>query len=206
MKLHRFEIALALALVVVFVWSAAADATQSSVSDKLTRLHVIANSDSADDQALKLKVRDSVLEVTQKLVADSSDAQDARQALGQGIEQIRSAAQQTVLDNGSDYSVTATLESDDYFPKKDYTGFSLPAGEYTALKVVIGEGEGQNWWCVVFPPLCMAAAEGELTQAARDAGLTKSELHMIASDGTSYEVRFMLADLFNRLRHHFTEN
>jgi len=162
----------------------------------LTRLHVIANSDSAADQALKLCVRDRVLAAAEPLTADAADAEAARTVLAAHLPAIQSAAQETVYANGYAYPVTVTLEAQCRFGRRDYDTFSLPAGDYHALRVKIGHGAGQNWWCVLFPPLCTAAA----TELPAASGLTKSQWTLISRDGTTYELRFWILDWLSKLR------
>ena len=140
--------------------------TQRDLADKVVRLHVLANSDTEEDQALKLLVRDAVLE-------QSADRAEAEIRLRESLPELEAIAEETVRANGYDYAVTAELE-DTAFPTKEYDGFSLPAGEYLALRILIGEGAGQNWWCVVFPPLCTAAS-ADVPETALAAGLTEDQ-------------------------------
>ena len=133
--------------------------TQTELADKVVRLHVLANSDSEEDQALKLRVRDAVLARATEILEQSADRKEAEARLrGQLLELERIAAEE-ISAAGYDYSVTAQL-ADTAFPTKEYDGFTLPAGDYLALRIVIGKGEGQNWWCVLFPPLCLIDPDG----------------------------------------------
>ena len=125
---------------------------QTQLADRVIRFHVIANSDSPEDQALKLQVRDAVLSATQEFYPQEATLEEARDVLSDHLGELARTGQETVEAAGYDYPVTASLEKC-WFPTKEYDGFALPAGEYTALRVGIGEGEGQNWWCVAFPPL-----------------------------------------------------
>lgn len=132
------------------------------------RLHVLANSDTEEDQALKLLVRDAVLERATEILEQSADRAEAEIRLRESLPELEAIAEETVRATGYDYAVTAELE-DTAFPTKEYDGFSLPAGEYLALRILIGEGVGQNWWCVVFPPLCTAAS-ADVPETALAAG------------------------------------
>lgn len=142
---------------VTFVYSAYADTAEEALAGSVIRLHVIANSDSDADQCLKLKVRDAVLSETEELFAESPDKGDARRRICESIDEIERIARETVREYGYDYPVAVTLSNSD-FPTKAYGNVTLPAGTYEALKIVIGEGEGKNWWCVLFPPLCFVDA------------------------------------------------
>ena len=135
------------------------DRSQAALSDQVIRLHVLANSDSEADQALKLKVRDRVLGAASDYFVPGATLEETREVLTEHLADIAAAGADQVAEEGYQYPVTVSLEDNYWFPTKQYTDFALPAGEYTALRVVIGEGAGQNWWCVVFPPLCTDAAE-----------------------------------------------
>ena len=137
------------ALLAAFTATAAAlQMDQQALADKLVRLHVVANSDTEEDQALKLKVRDAVLTVVDGLNRDE---------LQSNLPMIRNAARDCLRGQGSNYSVEVTLQKE-RFPTRAYESFSLPAGVYTALRVTIGEGGGRNWWCVAFPSICFRAS------------------------------------------------
>ena len=152
-----WELALLLALAVTILWGTASLGQQEELGRKVIRLHVIANSDSPEDQALKLRVRDRVLARAQEILEQSADMEQAEQALTAALPELTREARETLAAEGCAQPVQARLEPAE-FPTKDYDGFSLPAGKYLALRVIIGQGAGQNWWCVVFPPLCTAAA------------------------------------------------
>ena len=167
----RWEWALLIAILISFAWGTWADRTQQQLSDKVLRLHVLANSDSEADQALKRKVRDSVLETASAILADCPDRETAEQRLSAALPEIEDAARARIAAEGGKQTVTAELRPT-VFPTREYEDFTLPAGEYLALRVVLGEGEGHNWWCVVFPPLC-AETTSSLSQTAMAAGLTE---------------------------------
>ena len=192
------ELALLLALAVTLLWGAWSLHRQDDLQEKMIRLHVIANSDSDADQNLKLCVRDAVLCRAEDILRQSTDMTEARARLRDSLSDIGDAAAQELAAQGSGYSVSVALE-DTEFPRKTYDGFALPAGEYLALRVVIGAGEGRNWWCVVYPPLCTAAA-CELEGVALDGGMTADDLSLMTGENAGYVLRFRSLELWERLR------
>ena len=201
-KLKVFEIALLAGLAVFFLTGSLALRAQDRLADKVVRLHVLANSDSEEDQALKLLVRDQVLERAASLLEQAGDRRQAEMLLRQARPELEEAAAREIAANGYDYPVTAELV-DAAFPTKEYDGFTLPAGEYLALRVVIGQGGGQNWWCVVFPPLC-AAASGDVPAAALAAGFTEEEVGLITEEDQGYALRFKAVEWWEALQEKFS--
>ncbi|MGM9614985.1 MAG: stage II sporulation protein R [Oscillospiraceae bacterium] len=185
-SLHRWELALLTALCITLLTGLWADRTQQSLSDGLIRLHVIANSDSPEDQAEKYQLRDDVLALLSPLLKNCGDQSEA-------VDIIKS--HQAELEALGDVSVTLGPE---YYPLRRYSTFSLPAGEYMSLRVTIGEGKGRNWWCVVFPPLCTEA----LAEDAEDAFLSLDEQssELIDGQGPVYDLRFRVVDLWGQLK------
>ena len=192
------ELALLLALAVTLLWGAWSLHRQDDLQEKMIRLHVIANSDSDADQTLKLHVRDAVLCRAEDILRQSADMTEARARLRDSLPAIGDAAAQKLAEQGSGYAVSVSLE-DTEFPHKTYDGFALPAGEYLALRVVIGAGEGRNWWCVVYPPLCTAAA-CELEGVALEGGMTADDLSLMTGENAGYVLRFRSLELWERLR------
>lgn len=131
----------------------AAGVSIEDISNKLIRFHVIANSDSESDQALKLQIRDKVLQYISPKLNNSKSIEESRQILDIENENILNIAKEVINENGYSYDVESTL-SKEYFPVKTYGNITLPQGKYEAYRIIIGSGEGQNWWCVMFPPLC----------------------------------------------------
>lgn len=129
------------------------DTIHSGLEQNLIRFHVIANSDSEADQQLKLKVRDKILEVIKPLLDKSTSVTESKQILLDNKDLIKQISEQIIAQESKNYNVNVNLQKSN-FPTKKYGDIILPAGEYESLKVVIGEGEGKNWWCVMFPPLC----------------------------------------------------
>ena len=165
--------------------------------DNVVRLHVLAESDSQRDQSLKLTVRDAVLEKTQPLLENVTTRAGAEAVLQAAIPDIQAAAETALTEAGAPNAVTVTLGQERY-PTREYEQLAFPAGEYLSLRVMIGRAEGQNWWCVLFPPLCLTAAtdarETEATCLA--AGLTGEQYRMIAdTDSTKYKLRFKILEV-----------
>lgn len=157
-KCRPIELALALCMAFLFAYMAWVSLSQQTLADGLLRLHVIANSDSVQDQQVKLLVRDRVLELTEPLLAEADAQDEVRRILSSHLQQITDAAQQVLTDQGMPYQLSAQMATE-YYPTREYDTFSLPAGQYTGLKILLGAASGHNWWCVVFPPLCTDAAQ-----------------------------------------------
>ncbi len=174
--------------------------SQNALAEQVIRLHVLANSDSQEDQALKLRVRDEILTAVDTLEDESltAFAEDAQAQLP-ALEQI---AERVLRAEGCADSVAVSLENT-WFPTRHYPNFSLPAGEYRALRVCIGEAKGQNWWCVAFPPLCSAVTQEEVTDLSQEAGLTDQSVFLMLEDSAPYVIRFQAVEWWEELKHHF---
>lgn len=196
--IHFIELSLMVGLAVWLLTGGLALRTQDQLAEKVVRLHVLANSDSQEDQALKLKVRDRVLERATEILEESADRVEAEAKLRGNILELERIAQEEVWANGYDYPVTAELKNTE-FPTREYDGFTLPAGEYLALRILIGEAKGQNWWCVVFPPLCTAAA-AEVPTCALAAGLSADQVRLITEENQGYVLKFKVVELWESLR------
>ena len=197
-KLHILEIALMLGLAAFLLSGAWSLRAQDQLADKVVRLHVLANSDGEEDQALKLKVRDRVLERATEILEQSRDRDQAETRLRACLPELEALAAAEIAANGYDYAVSAEV-TDTVFPTKEYDGFTLPAGEYLALRVVIGEGAGRNWWCVVFPPLCTAAT-ADVPAAALAAGLSEEDVGLITEEDQGYVLKFKSMELWEQIR------
>lgn len=197
MKQHLriWEISLLAALCVTFCTGLFAKAEQNRLSDQLIRLHVIANSDSQSDQAVKLEVRDGVLALLTPELEDVSSVEEAESIISSVLPALCREARLNLLRNGKFYSARAELCIEQY-PTRAYDGFALPSGDYVSLKIILGEGEGRNWWCVVFPPLCMTSAED--TDAF--SGLSKDSAKLIKYEGGDYKLRFRIIELYEQLK------
>jgi len=176
---------------------------QTALADSVIRLHVIANSDSEADQALKLRVRDEILKQAEDLYPEGADVQSARQCIEDSLDSLAQVGQRVVAEHGYDYPVSAAVK-EVWFPTKQYEGFALPAGNYTALQIVIGEGGGQNWWCVVFPPLCLGCVTEEMEAAEQAGSFTSGQTALITGESGGYVVKFKAMELWEQLKRKFT--
>lgn len=197
--LRRGELFLLLGIAAALLLGLWLEREQSRVSDSVLRLHVLANSDSAEDQSLKLMVRDAVLEEAKVILPEGSSVREAEQILSNNLERLAAAGAAVVEREGYDYPVSAGLE-DSWFPTKEYEDFALPAGQYRALRIIIGEGEGQNWWCVVFPPLCLASVSETAAQTALEAGMDSQQVALLTGESEGYVVKFKLLEWWEQLK------
>ncbi len=197
-RLKLIEIALLIGLAVFLASGGLALRAQSQLAERVVRLHVLANSDGQEDQALKLLVRDRVLARATELLTQARDRTEAEALLRAELPELEALAVRELQANGCAYPVTAEL-ADTEFPTREYDGFTLPAGEYLALRVVIGEGAGRNWWCVVFPPLCTAAS-ADVPAAALAAGLTEEQVGLITEEDRGYVLKFKAVEWWEELR------
>ncbi len=182
----------ALILALAVSWLTAAGPAQQ-LPENILRLHVVANSDSEGDQALKLLVRDAVLTEAARWCREADDLYSANAAICTHLEGIANAARRTVEENGFTDTVTASV-TDEFFTTRKYEGFTLPAGRYRTLRVVIGEGEGHNWWCVVFPALCLPAAGDEDVMAL----LPEEQRGLVEDNGV--QVRFKFIEVYEEIK------
>ena len=171
---------------------------EEKIYSDMIRLHVIAASDSEEDQAVKLQVRDAVLEVVEASLKDVKSQEEARSAIEDANDEICAAAKSVLEREGFDYPVSVELGLENY-PERVYEGFTLPAGQYTSLRVIIGGGEGHNWWCVLYPPLCTTAAE-DREQVFITAGFTDEQYKTITeTKQVKYKVRFKVLEILASL-------
>ena len=183
-------------LVCTALW---AEAAQSQLADKVIRLHVLANSDSQADQALKRYVRDQVLAQTTPLLEGVTSAPEAEAILQANLGLLTQTAQAAIAAQGYDYSVSVRLE-ETWFPTRQYQDVALPAGNYQALRVLIGEAEGHNWWCVIFPSLCVPATADGFADAAAAGGFTDAEISLMTRANGAYVVKFRSLELLQALK------
>lgn len=195
----RFSVAIIVLLICLMALSFLPVHGERAVYDTVVRLHVLANSDTEEDQALKLKVRDGVLEAAAPLVEGCTTQAEAVEALTAHLTELEAAATEVIAAEGYDYPVTVLLGEEDY-PTRTYESCAFPAGTYVSLRVCIGDAEGQNWWCCLFPPLCLSAATATSEKDNEDAfiqvGLTKDQYGIITETGkTKYKVRFKILEV-----------
>ena len=174
--------------------------------DKLIRFHVIANSDSDKDQKLKLKVRDEVISYLQPKLKDSKSIQESEKIILNEEDKLMDICKETIKENGYDYDVSINLGYSK-FPTKQYSSVVLPAGEYKALKIVIGKGQGRNWWCVMFPPLCFVDEQNNVIDKETDeklkSVLTKDEYELIVEKDNKkvndLQIKFKIVEVFQKI-------
>ncbi len=183
--------------ILISVMVVAPNAEDFEIYGKTVRLHVIANSDSDEDQALKLKVRDSVLEYLAPRLEGVTDRENAVKIIDSEREEIAGAANRRLRELGC--GCTASVDfCEEKYPRKEYGEITLPAGKYLSLQVKIGKSEGKNWWCVLFPTICTSPAEPE--EQMTQAGFTGGQIRLITeSEKPKYKLRFKLVELFEEL-------
>ena len=188
----------------VTVWAGfdlASDA--SAIYDNTIRLHVLAASDSEEDQALKLMVRDALLDEVASFTVNAKDKAEGQAMLTEHLHELEAIAEETLSKEGCMDSVEVTLTTE-YYPTREYEGLRLPAGEYTSLQVKIGVAEGKNWWCVLFPPVCTSSSKAE--EAMAETGFTKNQIRLLTEEeNPQYTVRFRIVEEFAKLRRSLKE-
>lgn len=195
----RISIAIGIVTAVIFSICSFAKTSEEIRSDVL-RLHVIANSDSSVDQNLKLRLRDYILEEGEDIFDGSVNVENAVKKIEPKLAELENSAETFVKNAGFDYDVKITL-SNEYFTTRTYESVTLPAGKYLALRVVIGSGEGHNWWCVMFPPMCVPAADkkDEIKNV-----FTDKEIKLVESK-PKYEPRFKVVEIYEQIRETISE-
>lgn len=195
----RISIAIGIVTAVIFSICSFAKTSEEIRSDVL-RLHVIANSDSSVDQNLKLRLRDYILEEGEDIFDGSVNVENAVEKIEPKLAELENSAETFVKNAGFDYDVKITL-SNEYFTTRTYESVTLPAGKYLALRVVIGSGEGHNWWCVMFPPMCVPAADkkDEIENV-----FTDKEIKLVESK-PKYEPRFKVVEIYEQIRETISE-
>ncbi len=196
----KVEASVAIALVFCFIVNITVFSNQcDNIREKMLRMHVIANSDSKEDQKLKLKVRDAVLEKGKEIFDGSITADEAEEKIRPYINDLRQSALSVIKDEGFDYDVTITVQ-EDFFETRTYdNSVTLPAGYYTAVKVIIGEGAGKNWWCVMFPPMCLPAADAE----CKISDVLSSDENDLVNNGEKYKFKFKIIEICEELIKNF---
>ena len=194
---------LSILLILLFLITAYSYATNISegLSENIFRLHILANSDSEEDQALKLKVRDAILAYMETLTEDIADKQAVIELSKAHAEDFREIAQKVIQENGYHDSVNIEI-GNFYFPTKYYGNISLPAGNYDALKIEIGEAKGQNWWCSLFPPLCfVSVSSGVVEQEGEEylkENLSEEEFAIVSNASSAVEFKFKIVEMFQK--------
>ncbi len=190
------------ALVLAVTYTAGLFRDRKLLHNDLVRLHVVANSDSPEDQSAKLAVRDAVLNAVQTSLEQLPSAQEAKSFLESRLGDIQQVAEAALREAGLTHTVTVTL-GEEAFPTRDYETFRLPAGIYNTLRLTIGEAEGKNWWCVLFPSLCIPASTEGFEEAAEVMGMPDSLNHTLTEKNTGFQIRFLFLDWIGRLENRF---
>ncbi len=168
--------------------------TSERISDDVFRLHILANSDNEEDQQLKLKVRDAVLKKGQNVFTDCSSLEEIIASCESNIDLFEETATECIKENGYNYSVNAYVDKE-YFNTREYEEITLPSGIYNALKIEIGEAKGHNWWCVMFPAICLSAvSDSEMNNI-----LDEEEIDLINSDN-KFELRFKIVEIYEKIK------
>lgn len=198
-KFKRFI--LVSALLIIYVCMSAVSYTHAvttDIADSVFRLHVIANSDSDEDQNLKYLVRDKVIEYMSSISQNASSKEDVIEIAKANLDKIQAIASQTIRENGYTYSVNVEVGNFS-FPSKRYGDITLPPGYYDALRIKIGEAEGQNWWCVMFPPLCFVdVTSGVVPDESKEImkqNLSKEEFDLISKNSNEVKVKFKIVEV-----------
>lgn len=198
MKLFLKSLCVAFVLTVIF--SMLPFETEcKEISNEVFRLHILANSDAESDQELKLKVRDKVLEYTESLFENSHSKEETENAVSDNLQEICNVALKEVRYNGYDYGVTAEI-TNMYFTTRYYDSYTLPSGMYDALRITIGSGEGHNWWCVMYPSVCISSEENQ-DKAAKEA-LNENQYDIVKNE--QYEYKFKIVEIFEKICSYFS--
>ena len=187
--MKKFATGILSILTAMLIVAALPTEADAGIYDDTLRLHILAASDSEEDQALKLAVRDGILAEYSAQLSEVGDLDDARAALEARLPDIVATAERIVAEAGYDYRVTASL-GEEWYDTRDYGELSLPRGVYTSLIIKIGEGQGRNWWCVMYPPMCLDVATAKGTAAYSD-----DEYRLISESG--YRIKFKLLEAIN---------
>lgn len=165
----------------------------ADISDEVFRLHILANSDSEQDQSLKLKVRDRVLQYTKSLFENAKSKEEAESVISDNLQSISNVAYSEVLDNGYDYQVKAEI-TNMYFTTRYYENYTLPSGMYDALRITIGSGNGHNWWCVMYPSICISSVEEQDKKAKEVFDATQYDI----VKNEKYQYKFKVVEIFEK--------
>lgn len=202
-KFKRFIILITLLLIYVLISTINyVQAATSNIANEVFRLHVIANSNSKEDQDLKYKVRDDVLEYVEKISENANSKEDIINIVNENLENIKQIAEKTVKNEGFNYEVNMNIGNFS-FPTKEYGDISLPSGFYDALKIEIGNASGQNWWCVMFPPLCFVdITTGVVPEDSKETlqeNLDTEEYALISEDNGIMKFKFKIIEMFENI-------
>lgn len=167
---------------------------EAQIYEDTIRLHILANSNDEADQALKLEIRDEILKKYGELLSSSESKEAARETVENELENITADCKTWIIERGFDYSVNAKI-SEEWYDTREYEDFTLPAGYYQSLQIIIGDGEGKNWWCVMYPPLCMEIATEDSPSDDAIIDYTKEELTLIKNG--KYKAKFKILEVMS---------
>ena len=192
---NKFNFALLCGLLcAIFLSLAQFNVSCDELRANVLRLHIIANSNSKADQALKLKIRDAILEHSGNLFTENTDLDSAIETTCENLPQIERLANKVIKENGFTYNAKATV-GDSFFETREYSDFTLPAGVYESLIIKVGEGKGKNWWCVIYPEICIGAAKGKQIK-----DVTTAKTAEIAENQPKYVMRFKIIELYESFK------
>lgn len=195
-----FLIFLLLIFFIFFSIFSYAKTVSTDLENNIFRLHILANSNSIEDQSLKLKIRDNIINYLENLCINCSSKSEYISIIEKNIENLKAITTQAIIENGYNYSINIEI-GNFYFPTKHYGNISYPAGFYDGLKIKIGEAEGQNWWCSLFPPLCFTDISSGIiddnTRKNLENNISSEEFNIISSNNTIYKIKFKLIEFLN---------
>lgn len=199
--MKKFDVVLILGFLgaVLFSDFSGVNRTLESIKSDVLRMHILANSDSEEDQALKLKVRDRLLECSEDIFGGADSLEEMKKKAGTKLDKINSIVGEVIHENGYNYSSEAKLVNMD-FDTREYGEITMPAGKYDALRITIGEAEGHNWWCVMYPPLCIPAAENVEGDTDTAEDYFKADQVDMMKHPEDYEIRFKCLDVFKKIK------
>lgn len=192
-RLNKLEVSLIVGCICSLMLTSWLEKEQAELAQGMIRLHIIANSNTVEDQVLKLEVRDEILEYAETLYEENLSHQEAVEIFQENLSQLETVGR--LASQG--YDVTAEV-TEVWFPTKSYEEFALPSGNYTALQIKIGEAQGENWWCVAYPPLCVGAASQTIEEAVEVGNFSQSQKEMVTGEG--YVLKFKSIELLENLK------
>lgn len=193
-KTIKIFVPIFLSFILIYSYVAPFIKTSENISQEVFRLHILANSDSDEDQSLKLKVRDKILAESENLFINCQNLNDVINVSKNNIDYFEKLANECISENGYNYKTKVYVDKE-YFNTREYEKITLPSGEYNALKIEIGEAKGHNWWCVMFPAICLpAVSDDEINNI-----LNEDEIELINSNN-KYEIRFKIVEIYEKIK------
>jgi stage II sporulation protein R len=199
--MKKFDLIILAGFISALVFSdvSAAVRTRDNIQSDVLRMHILANSDSNEDQQLKLKVRDKLLECSADIFEGASSLEEMKEKAEEKLEYINGIVEQVISENGFSYGSEAEVVNME-FDAREYGEITMPAGTYDALRITLGEANGHNWWCVMYPPLCIPAAEkAEVDKQEAEDYFSSEEMDMLENP-ENYEIKFKCAEIFEKIK------